>query len=163
METIYTSIYTWVNKEDVVYLYNGISLNHKNKNEIMPSAATWMGHRNQPLPLNISVLLQDTSWERSFFFFSTSPISWLWGSSRTIHEEKLYRRSKWHSAVLILKPTDLGHFTVLSPIYPVGQISSLTFQQKLFRNSIALDSNLVKELKYALLLLAGKTVAKLYS
>lgn len=65
--------------------------------------------------------------------------------------------------MLILKPTDLGHFTVLSPIYPVGQISSLTFQQKLFRNSIALDSNLVKELKYALLLIAVKTVAKLYS
>ena len=100
---------------------------------------------------------------REVFFFPTSPISWLWGSSRTIHEEKLYRRSKWHSAVLILKPTDLGHFTVLSPIYPVGQISSLNFQQKRFRNSIASDSNLAKELKYALLLIAVKTLAKLYS
>ena len=147
----------------MVYLYNGISLNHKNKNEIIPSAATWMGHRNQPLPLNLSALLQDTSWERSFFFSPTIPISWLWGSSRAIHEEKLCRRSKLHSAVLILRLTDLGHITALSPIYPVGQISSLNFQQKLFRNSIALDSNFVKELKYALLLMAVNTLAKLYS
>ena len=28
-------------KEDVVFMYNGILLSHK-KNEIMPSAATWM-------------------------------------------------------------------------------------------------------------------------
>ena len=98
-----------------------------------------------------------------FFFSPTIPISWLWGSSRAIHEEKLCRRSKLHSAVLILRLTDLGHITALSPIYPVGQISSLNFQQKLFRNSIALDSNLVKELKYALLLMAVNTLAKLYS
>ena len=30
-----------MDKEDVVYIYNGISLSHK-KNEIMPFAATWM-------------------------------------------------------------------------------------------------------------------------
>ena len=30
-----------MDKEDVVHIYNGILLSHK-KNEIMPSAATWM-------------------------------------------------------------------------------------------------------------------------
>ena len=30
-----------MDKEDVVHTYNGIRLSHK-KNEIMPSAATWM-------------------------------------------------------------------------------------------------------------------------
>ena len=30
-----------MDKEDVVHIYNGISLSHK-KNEIMPFAATWM-------------------------------------------------------------------------------------------------------------------------
>ena len=30
-----------MDKEDVVYVYNGILLNHKKK-EIMPFAATWM-------------------------------------------------------------------------------------------------------------------------
>ena len=30
-----------LDKEDVVHIYNGILLSHK-KNEIMPSAATWM-------------------------------------------------------------------------------------------------------------------------
>ena len=29
-------------KEDVVHVYSGILLSHKNKNEIMPFAATWM-------------------------------------------------------------------------------------------------------------------------
>ena len=31
-----------MDKEDVAYLYNGILLSHKKKNEIMPFAATWM-------------------------------------------------------------------------------------------------------------------------
>ena len=31
----------WMDKEDVVYIYNRILLSHKN-NKIMPSAATWM-------------------------------------------------------------------------------------------------------------------------
>ena len=31
-----------MDKEDMVYIYNGILLSHKNKNEIMPFAATWM-------------------------------------------------------------------------------------------------------------------------
>ena len=35
------SINTWIDKEDVVYTYNGILLSHK-KNEILPFAATWM-------------------------------------------------------------------------------------------------------------------------
>jgi len=30
-----------MDKEDVVYIHNGMLLNHK-KNEIMPSEATWM-------------------------------------------------------------------------------------------------------------------------
>ena len=30
-----------MDKEDVIYLYNGILLSHK-KNEIMPFAVTWM-------------------------------------------------------------------------------------------------------------------------
>ena len=29
-------------KEDVVRIYNGMSLSHKKKNEIMPFSATWM-------------------------------------------------------------------------------------------------------------------------
>ena len=35
------SINRLMDKEDVVYIYNGILLSHK-KNEIMPFAATWM-------------------------------------------------------------------------------------------------------------------------
>ena len=35
------SINRRLGKEDVVIIYNGILLSHK-KNEIMPSAATWM-------------------------------------------------------------------------------------------------------------------------
>ena len=31
-----------MDKEDVVYIYNGILLSNKKKNEIMPLAATWM-------------------------------------------------------------------------------------------------------------------------
>ena len=31
-----------MDKEDVVHTYNEILLSHKKKNEIMPSAATWM-------------------------------------------------------------------------------------------------------------------------
>ena len=31
-----------MNKEDAVYIYNGILLSHKKKNEIMPFTATWM-------------------------------------------------------------------------------------------------------------------------
>ena len=30
-----------MDKEDVVHIYNGISLSHKKKNETMPFAATW--------------------------------------------------------------------------------------------------------------------------
>ena len=29
-------------KEDVIHVCNGLLLNHKKKNEIMPFAATWM-------------------------------------------------------------------------------------------------------------------------
>ena len=35
------SINRWMDKEDVIHVYNGILLSHK-KNEIMPFAATWM-------------------------------------------------------------------------------------------------------------------------
>ena len=35
------SIDRWMDKEDVVHIYNGILLSHK-KNEILPFAATWM-------------------------------------------------------------------------------------------------------------------------
>ena len=31
-----------MDKEDVVYIHNGILLSNKKKNEIMPFAATWM-------------------------------------------------------------------------------------------------------------------------
>ena len=31
-----------MDKEDVVYIYNGILLSHKKKNEILPFAAMWM-------------------------------------------------------------------------------------------------------------------------
>ena len=31
-----------MDKEDVVHIYNGLSLSHKKKNEIMPFATTWM-------------------------------------------------------------------------------------------------------------------------
>ena len=31
-----------MDKEDVVYIYNGLLLGHKNKDEIMPFAATYM-------------------------------------------------------------------------------------------------------------------------
>ena len=31
-----------MDKEDVVHIYNGILLNHKKNNAIMPFAATWM-------------------------------------------------------------------------------------------------------------------------
>ena len=41
IETMPISINTWMDKEVVVHTYNGIWLSHK-KNEIMPSAATWM-------------------------------------------------------------------------------------------------------------------------
>ena len=41
MEAIKVAINRWVDKEDVVYLYNGILLSHK-KNEIMPLSATWV-------------------------------------------------------------------------------------------------------------------------
>ena len=32
----------WMNTEDVVYVYNGILLSHKKKNEILPFATAWM-------------------------------------------------------------------------------------------------------------------------
>ena len=35
------SINRWMDKEDVVYIYDGILHSHKN-NEIMPFALTWM-------------------------------------------------------------------------------------------------------------------------
>ena len=41
METTKLFINRWMDREDVVYIYNGILLNHKN-NKIMPFAATWM-------------------------------------------------------------------------------------------------------------------------
>ena len=41
MEATLFPINRWIDKEDVVYIYNGILLSHK-KNEIMPFAATWM-------------------------------------------------------------------------------------------------------------------------
>ena len=41
METTYVSIDRWLDKEDIVPIYNGILLSHK-KNEIMPFAATCM-------------------------------------------------------------------------------------------------------------------------
>ena len=42
MEETQMSTDTWMDKENVVYLYNGILPSHKKKNEIMPFAATWM-------------------------------------------------------------------------------------------------------------------------
>ena len=41
MEVTQMSINREVGKEDVVYLYHGILLNHK-KNEMMPIATTWV-------------------------------------------------------------------------------------------------------------------------
>ena len=41
METTLTSINRWMDKEDVVHIYNGILLSHK-KNEIIPFTATWI-------------------------------------------------------------------------------------------------------------------------
>ena len=41
MEATSISINRWMDKEEVVYIYNGILLSHK-KNEIMPFIATWM-------------------------------------------------------------------------------------------------------------------------
>ena len=35
------SVDRWMDKDDVVHIYNGILFSHK-KNEIMPFAATWM-------------------------------------------------------------------------------------------------------------------------
>ena len=40
-ETTQVSINKWMDKEDVVYLYNGILFSHK-KNEILPFLAAWM-------------------------------------------------------------------------------------------------------------------------
>ena len=31
-----------MDKEDVVYIYNGLLFSHKKKNEIVPFAGTWM-------------------------------------------------------------------------------------------------------------------------
>ena len=39
IETLLHHTSSWMDKEDVVHIYNGILLSHK-KNEIMPSAAT---------------------------------------------------------------------------------------------------------------------------
>ena len=33
----------WLDKDDVVYTYNGILLSHKKTNEILPFVTTWMG------------------------------------------------------------------------------------------------------------------------
>ena len=41
METTQMSIDTWMDKENVIHIYNGILLGHK-KNEIMSFAATWL-------------------------------------------------------------------------------------------------------------------------
>ena len=41
MEIIQISINSQMDKEDVVYIYNGILFNHQ-KNEILPFAMTWM-------------------------------------------------------------------------------------------------------------------------
>ena len=41
METAQMSINRWIDKEDVVYIYNGISLSHQ-KIEILPFATMWM-------------------------------------------------------------------------------------------------------------------------
>ena len=41
MERAQMSIYRQVDKEDVLYIYNGLLLSHQ-KNEILPFAMTWM-------------------------------------------------------------------------------------------------------------------------
>ena len=41
MEATYMSIDRWMDREDVIYVHNGILLHHKN-NETLPFAATWM-------------------------------------------------------------------------------------------------------------------------
>ena len=41
MERAQMSIDGWMDKEDVVYIYNGVSLGNQ-KNEILPFATTWM-------------------------------------------------------------------------------------------------------------------------
>ena len=41
METIWKSINTWMDKEDVVHIYNGILLHHK-RNKIVPFMEMWI-------------------------------------------------------------------------------------------------------------------------
>ena len=56
-----------MDKEDIVYIYNGILLSHK-KNEIMPFAAKWMD-------LEIIILSEVSQKEKGKYHVKTSPLS----------------------------------------------------------------------------------------
>ena len=64
METTWISIDTWMEKEDVIHIYNGILFSHK-KNEQRPFVAIWMdleiimlsefkSERERQIPYNIT-------------------------------------------------------------------------------------------------------------
>ena len=64
METTWISIDTWMEKEDVIHIYNGILFSHK-KNEQRPVVAIWMdleiimlsefkSERERQIPYNIT-------------------------------------------------------------------------------------------------------------